>query len=58
MKSAHRRLEVGQHHFDRVANHLSGALEECGVSKPLVNEVLALVAPFAKDIVNSPAVAC
>ncbi|HWB10977.1 MAG TPA: chemotaxis protein CheW, partial [Pirellulales bacterium] len=58
MKSAHRKLEIGQHHFDRVATHLVSALEGCGVSKPLVNEVVALVAPLAKDIVNSPAVVC
>ena len=53
MREAHARLAIEQHHFDLVAGHLVDTFDALGVNGPLVDEVVALVAPLAAVIVNS-----
>ena len=52
MKAAHEPLEIASHHFDRVAGHLVATLQSLGVAQPLIDEVVAGVAPLKGDIVN------
>jgi methyl-accepting chemotaxis protein len=54
MKAAHAHLAIEARHFERVAGHLVGTLRSLGVSQPLIDEVVAGVAPLAADIVNTP----
>ena len=51
LKIAHANLSIEQHHFDRVAGHLSATLAALGVGPDLIDEVIAGVAPLAEDIV-------
>jgi len=53
MKSAHGHLPIEQEHFDRVAEHLIQTLKELGVGFDVIQEVVAVVAPLAIDIVNT-----
>ncbi|MGC4082692.1 MAG: glutamyl-tRNA reductase [Vicinamibacterales bacterium] len=57
MRSAHARLPIEAHHFERVAGHLSDALRALRVPPSLIDEVLALAASTAGDIVKSPSAA-
>lgn len=52
MRRAHAHMAIGQNHFDRVAAHLDGTLAELGVDQETREEILAAVAPLAKDIVT------
>lgn len=54
MVAAHVKLPIEQQHFDRVAGHLVAALGAVGVPAPLVDEVVAAVAPLAPQVVNTP----
>ena len=53
MKSAHLRLDIEQRHFDRVAGHLVEALKSLGVPQSEIEEVVAILAPLAEQIVNT-----
>jgi methyl-accepting chemotaxis protein len=55
MKSAHAALGIQESHFQRVASHLSGTLAALGVARPLIDGVIAAVAPVQRDVVNPPA---
>ncbi|MBL8217731.1 MAG: PAS domain-containing protein [Bryobacterales bacterium] len=52
MRLAHRHLAIAQRHFDRAAGHLQHTLLELGVDRQTVTDIMAAVAPLAKDIVN------
>jgi len=55
LRTAHARLVkngLGDKHFDAVAGHLVTTLEELGVEKPLIDEVLSIVAPTRHDVLN------
>ncbi len=52
-KTVHERLAIQPVHFDRVADHLTAALDSLDVSPSLFNEVIALVAPLKADIVTT-----
>ena len=54
MRSAHAHLPIEARHFERVAGHLVGTLQTLEVPQPLIDEVIASVAPLAADIVNTP----
>ncbi len=54
MAAAHADLAIAQEHFGQVAGHLVEALAAVGVPQALIDEVVALVAPLASQIVNSP----
>ncbi|HLN26727.1 MAG TPA: methyl-accepting chemotaxis protein [Gemmataceae bacterium] len=53
MKEAHASLPIEQKHFDRVAEHLIAVLQSLDVALELIDEVVAVVAPLAVDIVNT-----
>lgn len=54
MGAAHKRHPIGGRHFDRVAEHLVATLKAAGVPQPLIEEVVAVVAPLRSEIVNTP----
>lgn len=54
MAAAHANLPITQEHFGQVAGHLVAALAAVGVPTPLIDEVVAAVAPLAPQIVNTP----
>jgi len=54
MASAHAGLPITQEHFGQVAGHLVAALASVGVPQPLIDEVVAVVAPLAAQVVNTP----
>ncbi len=53
MKKAHQGLGITAHQFGLVAGHLVGTLQWAGVSAPDIDEVVALVAPLKKDVVEA-----
>ena len=53
MSRAHARLSIEQRHFDSVAGHLVETLRELGVREDIVAEVVAILTPLAKQIVNA-----
>jgi two-component system chemotaxis sensor kinase CheA len=53
MKEAHAPLAIEQRHFDLVAGHLMAALVSLSVPKPLMDDVVAVVAPLASEIVSA-----
>ena len=53
MKSAHRRFQISQRHFDRAAGHLAETLTSLGVDGETVGEIVAAVGPLAAEIVNT-----
>ena len=53
MKEAHAPLAIEQRHFDLVAGHLMAALVSLSVPKLLMDEVVAVVAPLASEIVSA-----
>jgi methyl-accepting chemotaxis protein len=53
MRDAHARLAIEVRHFDRVAAHLGAALAELGVSRPLIEEVIEIVAPLKSEIIHT-----
>jgi two-component system chemotaxis sensor kinase CheA len=55
MKEAHSAMAITAKHFDQVATHLVTTLEELKVPKDLIDEMLAVVAPLASEIVNTAA---
>jgi methyl-accepting chemotaxis protein len=52
MRDAHANLGIQARHFDRVATHLSAALAELAVPRPLIQEVIALVATLETDLID------
>ncbi len=52
MKESHDRMGITEHHFGAVATHLVETLQWAGVKQNLIDEVVALVAPLAADIVT------
>ena len=53
MKTVHEQMGIQQSHFDRVAGHLIDSLRSLGVAQPVIDEVIAVVAPLQADIVNT-----
>jgi hemoglobin len=55
LRTAHARLVqngLGNAHFDAVAGHLVDTLVELGVEKPVIDEVVAVVAPTRADVLG------
>jgi truncated hemoglobin YjbI len=50
---AHRDLGITDAQFDRAAAHLSGALDELGVPRPLAGQVIAIVAKLRGAVVTA-----
>ncbi|MEZ5352676.1 MAG: PAS domain-containing protein [Bryobacteraceae bacterium] len=55
MRSAHANLAINQTQFDAVAAHLIDTLAELAVPSSLIDEVVAIAASLAGDIVTVPA---
>ena len=53
MRPLHAHMPIEQRHFDRVAQHLVASLKSLQVEKEAIDEILAVVAPMARDIVNT-----
>ncbi|MGH3561024.1 MAG: group I truncated hemoglobin [Mycobacterium sp.] len=53
MADAHRGRNIGQLQFDLVVGHLTDALTACGVPKPTVAAIIAVIAPLSNDIVTN-----
>jgi methyl-accepting chemotaxis protein len=54
MRAAHEHLAIEPRQFDAVAGHLVAQLGDMGVDPALVDELVALVAPLAPEIVTAP----
>ena len=55
MRDAHKRLVdhgLGDAHFDAVAGHLQGTLEELGVPADLIAQVMAIAGSTRNDVLN------
>jgi hemoglobin len=52
MRQAHAGRGIGQADFDRVAFHLTAALDAAGVPGEIIAQVAAAVMPLADDIVS------
>lgn len=57
MAAAHHGLGIRDAHFDRVAHHLIETLRELNVPQPMIDDIVAKVAPLRPQIVDAdPAV--
>jgi hemoglobin len=54
MKAAHKGLRIDDHHFDRVALHLTAALEEAKVPAHHIRDIIGLVGTLRSQIVTVP----
>jgi methyl-accepting chemotaxis protein len=52
MADVHSNMGINDEHFDAVAGHLKAALEELGIKRSLVNEIIGVVATLRGDIVT------
>ena len=52
MKKAHEKLSITKGDFDRVVLHLVETLKSLNVPKNLIDEILGLLGPLAKDIIK------
>ena len=57
LAAAHRPLNITDEQFDLVADHLVAALRVAAVEQPLIDEVIAAVAPLRPQIVTAYPVA-
>ncbi|WP_193046344.1 group I truncated hemoglobin [Mycolicibacterium baixiangningiae] len=53
MRQVHQGRGITVHHFNLVAGHLTDTLNAAGVPKPLVTEIIGVVAPLADDIATA-----
>jgi hemoglobin len=54
MDRAHAHLRIEQRHFDAVAGHLVGTLQDLSVPEHLIAAVVEQIAPLAPQVVNTP----
>ena len=54
MDRAHAHLRIEQRHFDVVAGHVVGTLQDLSVPEHLITAVVGTLAPFAPQVVNTP----
>ena len=52
IERTHAHLAIEQRHFDAVAQHLVGTLQEFDVPDPVINSIVERLAPLASQIVN------
>lgn len=52
MRAAHKHMHLKEEHFNAVAGHLSGTLQELNVPQELINEVMAIAASTHDDVLN------
>lgn len=56
LAAAHRPLNITDEQFDLVADHLVASLRVAAVEQPLIDEVIATIAPLRPQIVTAAAV--
>jgi hemoglobin len=56
MQRAHAHLSIEQRHFDAVAHHLAGTLQEFAVPDALIGSIMERISPLASQIVNTPSI--
>lgn len=54
MRQVHQGRGIAQKHFDLVAGHLVAALGAVGVPDEIIDQIIGLIAPLARDIVSQP----
>ncbi len=54
MDRAHAHLRIEQRHFDAVAGHVVGTLQDLSVPEHLIAAVVDTIAPLAPQVVNTP----
>ena len=54
MDAAHAHLRIEQRHFDAVAGHLVGTLQDLSVPQHLIEAVVERIAPLGPVVVNTP----
>lgn len=52
MRNAHKHLKLTEEHFQAVAGHLQGTLEELNVPQNLIGEVMKIAASTHDDVLN------
>ncbi len=52
MREAHKHMKIKQEHFDAVAGHLQGTLQELNVPEHLINDVMRIAASTHDDVMN------
>lgn len=52
MRKAHKHLKLNEAHFQAVAGHLKGTLEELSVPDNLIQEVMTIAASTHNDVLN------
>lgn len=52
MREAHKSMNLKEEHFNAVAGHLNGTLEELNVPPDLINEVMTIAASTHDDVLN------
>ncbi|MEO1255772.1 MAG: group 1 truncated hemoglobin, partial [Bacteroidota bacterium] len=52
MRTAHAHMNLKEEHFGAVSEHLVATLEELKVSRPLIEEVMHIVASTKADVLN------
>lgn len=53
MRAAHSHMKIKEQHFQAVAGHLKGTLEELNVPAHLIDEVMKIAASTHDDVVNT-----
>lgn len=54
MRKAHENLDLKEEHFNAIAENLIDTLQDLGVSQPLIDETIAIVASTKDDVLNRP----
>ena len=52
MRAAHKHMHLKEEHFNAVAGHLAGTLQELNVPQPLIDEVLTIAGSTHDDVLN------
>jgi hemoglobin len=52
MRNAHKHMKLTEQHFQAVAGHLQGTLQELKVPQNLINEVMKIAASTHDDVLN------
>lgn len=52
MRNAHMHMKLTEEHFQAVAGHLSGTLQELNVPQHLIDEVMKIAASTHDDVLN------
>jgi hemoglobin len=52
MRNAHKHMNLTEEHFNAVAGHLQGTLQELNVPQNLINDVLNIAASTKNDVLN------